>query len=81
MKVVDVMEKVFQSRAFKNRVNVLNKSFPNFWNVFQECFLYFFLSIISFNVILNNAKGLQSITKQLKQIHYLKNKINENRIV
>ena len=31
MKIVDMMEKVFQMRTFKDRINVINKSFPNFW--------------------------------------------------
>ena len=33
MKIVDMMEKVFQMRTFKDRINVINKSFPNFWRV------------------------------------------------
>ena len=28
MKIVDVMERVFQVRSFKNKVNVINKWFP-----------------------------------------------------
>ena len=33
MKIVDMMEKFFQMRTFKDRINVINKSFPNFWKV------------------------------------------------
>ena len=29
MKIVDVLKIVFQVRTFKNRMNVINKSFPN----------------------------------------------------
>ena len=30
MKIVDVMEKVFQARTFKNRINAIDKLLPNF---------------------------------------------------
>ena len=33
MKIVDMMEKVFQMRKFKDRIKVINKSFPNFSDV------------------------------------------------
>ena len=31
MRIADVMEKVFQVRTFKNRINVISKLFQNFW--------------------------------------------------
>ena len=31
--IIDVMEKVFQVRTLKNRINVINKSFPDFSKV------------------------------------------------
>ena len=33
MKIVDMMEKVFQMRTFKDRIKVINKSFPIFWKL------------------------------------------------
>ena len=30
MKIVDVMETVFQVRTFKNKINAINKLLPNF---------------------------------------------------
>ena len=36
MKIVDMMENVFQVHLFKNRINVISKSFPDFWRV-QYC--------------------------------------------
>ena len=33
MKIVDMMEKVFQMRTFNDRINVINKSFPIFWKL------------------------------------------------
>ena len=33
MKIVDMVEKVFQMRTFKDGINVISKSFPNLWRV------------------------------------------------
>ena len=38
MTIVNIMEKVFQMPTFKDRINIINKSFPNFQRV--QCHSY-----------------------------------------
>ena len=33
MKIADVMEKIFEVRTMKNGINVINKSFPDYFRV------------------------------------------------
>ena len=39
------MEKVFQMRTFKDRINFINKSFPNFWRVQCRSYSSAFISL------------------------------------
>ena len=45
MKIVDMTENVFQMRTFKDRINVINKSFPNFWEVQCRSYSSAFISL------------------------------------
>ena len=63
MKIVDMMEKVFQVRTFNNRVNVINKSFPNFWRVNRQAKI-FLRALRSFII-----EKLVVIKKQRKKYH------------
>ena len=44
MKIVDVMEKVFQDLTFKDGINVINNSFTNFWRVKSRRYCSMFMS-------------------------------------
>ena len=66
MKIVDIMKKVFQMGTFKDRINVINKSFPNFWRVQCRSYSSTFITCPKMNATLDNLP--KSECKALKNL-------------
>ena len=66
MKIVDLMKNVFQMRTFKDRINVINKSFPNFWMVPCRSYSSTFITCPKMNATLDNLP--KSERKALKNL-------------
>ena len=56
MKIVDMMEKVFQMHMFNDRINIINKSFPNLWRVQCSSYSSAFKSLHIAGLINSNKK-------------------------
>ena len=71
MKIVDMMEKIFQMRTLKDRINVINKSFPNFWRV--QCRNYS-SAFISLHISLHIQLVLLVFSRwAMRRQHFFKN--------